>query len=383
VLHEFDGKQSKLDGVRYFGGNDILSAQFIYERTGSVIELTGMDRPTKVASTEWDGIYVNEANELTLAQWETLGGRTDRPSLGKPKPPSLLLGDCNPDAPNHWIRRRAAAGLLQLWDSRHEDNPAMWDLERREWTEGGRRYLARLDRLTGVRYLRNRLGRWAAAEGQVLDRWDRSIHLIAREQLPSFGFGPNDTHVAGVDWGWTKPGVMDVWRIGNDGQMAQVHEVYQTRRAIDWWIEKGKDLQARYGVRKWLCDPSEPANIAAFNSAGLNAVKANNAILPGVQLLQARLVPEDNGRPRLYVVADALEAIDAELEERGEPTSSLDEVDAWVWAKSLSGDAKDAPEDANNHAMDTWRYVALDLEKPSAPVLSPVLSPHTSTWSHA
>jgi len=167
-------------------------------------------------------------------------------------------------------------------------------------------------------YLRNRLGKWAAAEGQVLDRWDRNIHLITRDQLETLGFSSKDSYIAGVDWGWTKPGVMDIWRIGNDGQIALVHEVYQSRRAIDWWVNKGKVLNARYDVSRWLCDPSEPANIDALKAGGLTVEGAENAILPGIQLLQARLTPEGNGRPRLYVVADALEAIDSELDEKGE-----------------------------------------------------------------
>ena len=127
-------ERSVADGVSYFGGNDILPAQFTYEDTGSTIVLGGMDRPSKVLSTEYDIIYINEATELTSEQWEQLGGRTDRPRLGPERPPSLLLGDCNPDAPQHWIKQRADEGKLRLWPTTHRDNPAMWDRITGTWT---------------------------------------------------------------------------------------------------------------------------------------------------------------------------------------------------------------------------------------------------------
>ena len=35
----------------------------------------GMVKPDKVLSTEWDLVYVPECNELSVAEWETLGRR--------------------------------------------------------------------------------------------------------------------------------------------------------------------------------------------------------------------------------------------------------------------------------------------------------------------
>ena len=69
VLHEFDGKRSLYDGVTYFGGNNIQSAQFTYQTTGSRIVVAGIDQSTKVKSTEWDIVFVNETTELTLDDW--------------------------------------------------------------------------------------------------------------------------------------------------------------------------------------------------------------------------------------------------------------------------------------------------------------------------
>ncbi|MEJ7901244.1 MAG: hypothetical protein WKF63_05315, partial [Thermomicrobiales bacterium] len=187
VLYDFDGKQSRLDGVSFYGGSTIRPADFTYAETGSKIVVAGMDRLSKVLSTEWDGIYVNEITELTLAEFEQLSGRIDRPTLDASRPPSLLLGDCNPDAPNHWIKLRESEGKLKLWSSRHEHNPAMWDNVRQEWTPSGLRYMKRLDKLSGVRYQRLRLGKWVAAEGQVYEAWDPDEHLINVNDLLALG----------------------------------------------------------------------------------------------------------------------------------------------------------------------------------------------------
>jgi len=187
VLHAFDGKRSVLDGVTFFGGNKILPPEYQYEATGSAIVTGGMDTITKVLSTEYDVIYINECTELTLDDWELIGNRTDRPTMDTTRPESLLLGDCNPDVPHHWIKQREKSGQLQLWVTTHKDNPSMWDRVRKCWTASGERYLARLRKNTGVRRLRMLEGKWVAAEGQVYEAWDPNEHLLDINDLRSLG----------------------------------------------------------------------------------------------------------------------------------------------------------------------------------------------------
>lgn len=180
VLHEFDGKRSAAFGVTYFGGNRLRPSEFTYEETGSKIIIGGMNKASRILSTEYDVIYVNEVTELSVDEWEKLAGRVDRPRLEDARPPSVLIGDCNPDAPTHWIMVRANEKKVQLWRSRHEENPAMY--QRGGWTAAGRRYLARLESShTGVRYKRFRLGLWVAAEGQVYEGWNPDIHMLPRD----------------------------------------------------------------------------------------------------------------------------------------------------------------------------------------------------------
>jgi predicted phage terminase large subunit-like protein len=162
VLETFEKKvlpvapSDALSPVAAFGG--MRPERYIYYANGSTIWVGGMDNPDRILSAERDVIYVNQAEELSLEEWETLltratgrAGHIDVP---------FVMGDCNPAWGSHWILKRSEAGQLVRVNSRHEDNPVLYDQETGELTEQGRRTLGVLDSLTGVRYQRLRLGKW-------------------------------------------------------------------------------------------------------------------------------------------------------------------------------------------------------------------------------
>lgn len=165
-------------GVRFFGGNKEEPAAYRYPN-GSTIVVGGMDRDSKIMSTEYDVVFVNEATDLTEQDWESIISRLRSGVL----PYQQLIGDCNPQAPNHWLNMRADTEKTTRFLSRHEDNPR-WFTPDGVMTPDGHAYIGgKLDRLTGVRYQRLRLGKWAAAEGQVYEAWDASVHLVSEEWM--------------------------------------------------------------------------------------------------------------------------------------------------------------------------------------------------------
>lgn len=145
---------------------------------GSRIWVGGMDKPGKVLSSERDGIYFNQAEESEIKDWETLLTRTTgrsgymRDAEGVPF--GLLFGDCNPDAPTHWIWTRQLSGQLKFFESRHADNPMLYDQATGAITAEGVRTLAQLDRLTGYRKSRLKDGKWVQAEGIIFDTWSEA-----------------------------------------------------------------------------------------------------------------------------------------------------------------------------------------------------------------
>lgn len=158
--------------VRTYGGEHV---EFFDYPNGARIWVGGMDKPGKVLSSERDGVYFNQSEESEVTDWETLLTRTTGRSGymldANGIPFGLLFGDCNPGAPSHWIWTRQLSNKLKFFQSRHEDNPALYNQITGAITEFGIRTLAQLDRLTGYRKSRLRHGLWVQAEGIVYDTW--------------------------------------------------------------------------------------------------------------------------------------------------------------------------------------------------------------------
>jgi hypothetical protein len=356
LIQPFAGGQSvNAVGVRRYGGERPL--WFDYPG-GSRLWLAGIDDPGKALSSDRDFIYVNQAEELTPDDWQVLTTRaTGR--AGYPHP--QVFGDCNPGPPHHWIRHRPT---LRILESRHEDNPILWDADAREWTEQGRRTLAVLDALTGVRKERLRYGRWVSAEGVVFEL-DPRRHVLSRAALVGLGILTADgapgpavrERIAGVDWGYTAPGCLQVWLADGDGCAYLVREWYRPGQLIGWWVARGREAFARYGVTAFASDPSQPGSLEEFRRAGLPAVAADNDRSAGIQAVQQRLADAGDGRPRLFVADDALADPDPELLAARQPCGLLQEADSLVWAPDRAGrPAKEGTTVGPDHACDSARY---------------------------
>src|SRR5690349_19279244 len=209
--------------VSFHGGNH----EYRFPNT-SIIALGGLDKGSKIMSTEWDIIYVMEATELLEGDWEDLTTRLRNWVM----PYQQIIGDVNPAAPTHWIKLRAQRGSLRMVQSKHEDNPELWDAERGEWTPKGKVYIEKLDRLTGVRKLRLRYGQWAAAEGMVYDTWDRAANLIPRFTIPYLW-----RRWIAIDFGYTHAFVAQWWAEDPDGRLYMYRELYGTQRLVEDWAK--------------------------------------------------------------------------------------------------------------------------------------------------
>lgn len=327
---------------------------------GSVIAVGGMDKSSKVMSSEWDLIYVQEATELMEEDWGALTTRLRNGIM----PYQQLIADCNPSHPTHWLKQRADRGETLMLESRHEDNPSVTP-----------EYIATLDALPGVLKQRLRFGRWAAAEGMVYELWDSAVHIASKKKLIEWGILNEDGTVnrkvakrvlASVDWGYTNPGAIQVWALDSDDRMYMVCELYRTQRDIDWWIEQAKALKQEFGIEQFVCDPAGPSYIEQFNKHRLNAIGAINDIAPGISALQSRLKIAGDGRPRFYVYEYALKERDESREKVHRPFSFIQEIDGYVWPKSKDGaPVKEVPVKVDDHAMDCARYMAMHLSDPT------------------
>lgn len=338
--------------------------QYYRYPNGSEIKIRGMDKPYKTLSTENDIVFVQEAIELEENDWELL----TRSLRHRAIPYQQIIADTNPDRPTHWLKKRCEAGKTLLLESRHQDNPMLWDQVAQKWTAFGEEYIATLDALTGPRKARLRYGRWVQSEGVVYEEWDAAKHIVNDVYWPNF-----KRFLAGVDWGFTAPGVILVAAIDGDGRITIVAEIYHTGRTLDWWIAEAKKLKARWpGIFAWVCDPSEPANIEQWKRAGLNAivppVKARE-VSPGIDAVRVRLKEAKDGRVRLQYLRGCSLYPDPALKEQNKPMGLVEEMDAYI----LNPDKPDEPIKENDHACDALRYLVshLDLGGPHGPISRP------------
>ena len=320
---------------------------------GSEIVLGGMDRPTRLYSTEFDGVYVQEANELTLGEWESLL-RTLR---NRRVPFQQLVGDCNPDAPTHWLYQRAQSGGCLMLHTRHEDNPALHNGT--DYTEFGRSYIATLDRLTGVRYKRLRLGQWVAAEGTVYE-FDRAVHLIDKFTPPA-----DWKRIRAIDFGYTNPFVCLWIAVDPDGRAYVYREYYKTKGLVQDHarIINHYSQGERYEVTVADHDAEDRATLLRY---GVFTTAAKKDVRTGIEAVQDRMRVAGDGKPRLFVMRDALVERDDELVEARRPYRIEQEFDVYVYPPGADGKPnKEEPLKDNDHALDALRYGCAYLAKPS------------------
>jgi phage terminase large subunit len=341
-----------LDGVEFYGGSAAEPPQFRYPN-GSRLMIGGLDNPKKIMSGEYDLIYVNEAAEATENDWESL---TTRLRHGR-MPYQQLVGDCNPDMPTHWLKRRADAGKTAMLESRHEDNPALFD-DAGQPTEYGAAYMAKLDALTGVRYLRLRKGIWAAAEGLVYDGWDRAIHLIDRFSVPA-----SWRRYWVVDFGFTHPFVWQEWAEDPDGRLYRLREIYRTQRLVEDHArhikEITRDLPRPVSI---ICDHDAEDRATLEKHLGMTTKAARKDVSPGIQAVASRLKVAGDGKPRLFLVRDALVERDPYLAESAQPTCAEEEVEGYIWNVAGGRNKGEEPVKERDHGMDCVRYMAAELD---------------------
>jgi phage terminase large subunit len=347
--------------IRYKGGNAEEPAQYTYSN-GSKLVIGGMDKATRIMSSDYDIAYVQEAIELTRNDWEAVTTRLRNGKVSFQQ----LIADTNPAEPAHWLKQRAEAGATRLYESRHEDNPVLFDQTGQCWTDRGLAYLRKLDALTGVRYKRLRKGLWVAAEGQIYDDWDPAVHLLDRFPIPETW-----PRYWVVDFGYNHPFVLQWWAEDPDGRLYLYRELYRTKRTVDQhaadalrWVTNGS--ATRQAAGDWteprpvaiICDPADAEGRATLSKClGLPTKAAEKTVKAGIQAVQVRMRKAGDGRPRLFVLRDSTVMRDADLVEALKPASTVEEIPGYVWDGT-----KEAPVKEEDDGCDAMRYMVAEKD---------------------
>jgi PBSX family phage terminase large subunit len=326
---------------------------------GSLIVVGGMDKSTRLLSTEYDLIFVQEAIELTESDWETLSTRLRHGQM----PYQQLVADTNPDAPSHWIYQRSLLGELRMVSGSHEDNPLLYDPEQAVWTEIGQQYLSMLDKLTGPRYDRMRWGRWVQAEGAVYRDWNPAVHCVDHFPIPS-----DWRRFRVVDFGYTNPFVCLWIAQDHDGRVYVYRQLYHTERLV---ADHAKQINALSRlpngqperIEATICD-HDAEDRATLERAGIRTKPATKDVRMGIQAVQERLRLAGDKKPRLVVLRDSLVERDHRLADVKRPCDLIEEFPGYVWGQPRGGDnPKEVPIKVDDHALDALRYGVMYVDQ--------------------
>lgn len=362
--------------VVWYGGSPQESPQYRYAN-GSVIVVGGLDKATRIMSSEYDVAYVQEAIELDVGDWEAITTRLRNGKISFQQ----LIADTNPDTPTHWLKARCDKGATVMLDSRHEDNPILFD-DQGHATEVGAAYIGKLDALTGPRYYRLRKGLWVAAEGIIYEGYDPAVHLVDRFDIPK-----SWTRWWAVDFGFTNPFVCQCWAQDPDGRLFLEWEIYHTKRLVedhavaildqvtrydpDYRHPAGGDPQRAHHGRTWtgprprviVCDHDAEDRATLERHLGMSTVAAHKGVSDGIQHVESRLKVAGDGKPRLRLLRDArVGKPDPHLVDAKRPTCTVEEIVGYVWDTGAGKAPKETPLKVDDHGMDAMRYMVAEVD---------------------
>lgn len=379
---------------------------YIYPN-GSKIVVGGLDKATKIMSAEYDIIFVQEATELTILDWESLLTRLRNGVV----PYQQIIADCNPDAPSHWLNQRSLpqvdidrrtglqikkAASLRMLTTSHEDNPRFYDLKKsnREiatdetgyydwtldpgWTAQGRDYLTTLDQLTGVRRERLRYGIWTSAEGAIFTEWDTKEggNLINRERVidvREFRGDDGETDYEEitepviqphwrcywtVDFGFSHPFVWQQWREDGDGRLYLEKEIHMAGRIVADHCKTIKEVTKNDPPPEAvITDHDLEGRMTLERELGVKTVPAYKAVKEGIQAVKERMRRAGDGKPRLFILRDSVVEIDKESREKRKPCSTEEEIPSYVWYSGKNYMKHEEPVKEDDDGCDAMRYM--------------------------
>jgi len=325
---------------------------------GSVIVLAGMDEPSRILSSEFDGIYVQQAEELDVEEWETLTTRVT--GRGAVMPYVRLIADMNPTDPGFHLYAREAAGHVRFFQVRHADNPTITEAR-----------LAPLRALTGYRLRRLYHGERVAAEGMYFTEWDPAIHVVDPFPIPAhwtrwtatdYGYAAPFCHLAFA----RDPATRTVY-VHRELYAAGLHDHQQAALVTDRIRRERESLKLEGASRLYslhVGDPSMfakrtevnlPSIASVYQQKGVPLVPGMNNRKHGWSVVRRALVPDGDTPSRLRVFRTCTNLI------RTLPAMVVDPLDDEDLADAIKG------KKTEDHAVDALRYGLVAEASPPAP----------------
>lgn len=302
------------------------------------------------------GAYVDEATLIPEAFWDQLLARCSVPG-------SKIFCTTNPDAPNHWLRKRFLLRAHELdlrwWQFQLDDNHSLDPV-----------YVANLKaEYTGLWFRRYVLGEWCMAEGAIYDMWDPDRHIVDHIPLMERWLS------IGVDYGTVNPFAALLIGVSTPDKVGQRRIYLASELRWDSRVERRQLTDAEYSARlqdwldtfpdshgpgtsgvrpEWLIvDPSAASFITQLHRDGLLPMMGDNSVLDGIRTV-SNLIAADHLRVHRSC------------------SGFLGEVGSYSWDEKKAERGDDAPIKLDDHSLDAARYGLHTTQAAWAQLLEPV-----------
>jgi phage terminase large subunit len=281
---------------------------------------TSIDDPEKIKSTEFNYIWMEEANEFTFDDYLTLYTRLS----GKVKKGEVnqIFLSLNPTDQFDYINTKLIHRPdVELIHSTYLDNPTL-DNE----------YIRSLKELKDIDENSYRIF--------ALGEYGRLEHLVFPEPWPIVEHPENfDEIIYGIDFGYTHPTA--VVEIGlKDSALyvkERLYETHMTNQQLILWLQNEiPEAHRRARAYPLYCDSAEPNRIQEIYAAGFNALPSDKHVWAGLDFLRSLRIFSHEANINLHK-----------------------ERQTYKWRQDKNGDPIEGePVSYNDHLISALRYAA-------------------------
>jgi phage terminase large subunit len=279
-----------------------------------------IDDPEKIKSSEWNYIWLEEANEFNWNEFIILETRLSGKTTDDI--PNQIFFSLNPNDELIWInqkiilnKRYSEQNNLTVIHSSYKDNPFL---------EKG--YINIIEGLEAEdpNYWRiYGLGLWGSLQNIIYQPY-----LVETKYPESF-----DEIIYGLDFGFNNPSAL-IEIAYKDQEIWLTEKIYRTHLTNQQLIDLMKDIIPEdCRDRNIYGDTAEPARIEEISGAGFNIAPSDKSVKDGIDYCKRKV-----------------------FHTRAENVNLNKERQSYKWKEDKNGNILDEPVKFNNHAMDAKRY---------------------------
>lgn len=281
-------------------GNEIYSHIFYF----GMDKRADQDYPTKILSSQFGWIFVDEGIELTQEDWDVLATRLrfKIPHLSDEENDKVvrqMWTATNPDNEFHWMHEHFINPNPKKFENEEHYQDVMNSREviytnPYENPYLPETYVKKLERtLFGITRRRLLYGEWVGSEGVVYPSFRPEKQVIGDELSADDG-GFLEMHsykefIFAADSNYPKPRACVLLGLRGDrvDVLDEFYEEYAQVEDLREWIAHKCEVLGRKVPKRGFHDPSDPEAIKKLSAGKVHFMKAKNAVLPGIAEVDA------------------------------------------------------------------------------------------------